>query len=680
MAEITGLHVKISADSAELERGMKKATLSIENLNKKMTDAGLAAIKYGKYLAAAGVAGAAVLVKHSLDAIDATNKLARELGTTSESLGTLQRAASYAGVSTGDLENSLRILNRTIGDGLQGNQQIRDSFDRLGLSLTKIAGMNADEKMIAISDAMRGLGSNSERAAALADLFGRSGMKMSDLVMGGRDAMKQAADEAKSLGLAISNIDARQVENANDAWTRAKGAVEGLGNLVAVKLAPYLDALAQKFTASANSAEAVGKVMDYVLGGIAVGVATASTAIDGLKLAFTGLAAVISGVLYGLASVQDMATWALQRGANSGISGINKLKGVWNDFVSATQAVPGGGLSESLKVNLTDPLNFATSAASEVKKNLDGIMESFGEQMDGFEGITSRAGKLADEFMKIEEASRNAAVTAENAYGEAFGGGEATMGETDAEKAAAEKAAEEAQAYRDQLTEKLAALVEANLTEEQLLVEKRDNELAILQEGLDAKLVAEEDYRAMVEEIEFGHLDAMRAMREKHLTDLERFQSMSWQDQTKTVTGALADMTAASASTSKAMFAVNKAASLANAIVNTAEAITKNHAAYPEPIGSIMAGIAAAAGAAQIAAISSTSFGGGGSAPSSGGGSSASAAAAKAPQQAEQERGAFVQVNLQGGNLYSSDQVRGLIGAINDQIDAGVQIRGVNVA
>jgi hypothetical protein len=65
------------------------------------------------------------------------------------------------------------------------------------------------------------------------------------------------------------------------------------------------------------------------------------------------------------------------------------------------------------------------------------------------------------------------------------------------------------------------------------------------------------------------------------------------------------------------IFGKNKAAAIAAAVINTAQAVTKNLAQYPMPYGGIMAGLALATGAAQIAAIKSTNLGGGGSAPRS---------------------------------------------------------------
>jgi len=74
----------------------------------------------------------------------------------------------------------------------------------------------------------------------------------------------------------------------------------------------------------------------------------------------------------------------------------------------------------------------------------------------------------------------------------------------------------------------------------------------------------------------------------------------------------LDEQLAASAQTSKKMFAVNKAASIAKAIVNTYEAATTALKAFPPPFGQLAAVATVGFGLQQVAAIKAQSFEGGG--------------------------------------------------------------------
>jgi hypothetical protein len=128
------------------------------------------------------------------------------------------------------------------------------------------------------------------------------------------------------------------------------------------------------------------------------------------------------------------------------------------------------------------------------------------------------------------------------------------------------------------------------------------------------------------------------------------------------------------ASTLTTAFAKNKTAGIAAAIINTAVGITKAFSSLPPPFSFAQAALIAASGAAQIAAIKSTTpSGGGGNAPSVHGAGGGSAAAEAAPAAAAESRQA-VTIDLKGG-LFSADQVRELVGQLNEYTsDGGVLI------
>ncbi|MEE4384159.1 MAG: hypothetical protein V2J02_19340 [Pseudomonadales bacterium] len=125
----------------------------------------------------------------------------------------------------------------------------------------------------------------------------------------------------------------------------------------------------------------------------------------------------------------------------------------------------------------------------------------------------------------------------------------------------------------------------------------------------------EEEHKMRMEEIERNHSMQMLGLSQRTLRQLERFQTLSWDRQASTVAGALSDMTAATATESKAMFELNKAAALANAALDAREAVTGAYKVGARiggpPLGAAFAAAAGAAQAAQISAIAGQSFGSG---------------------------------------------------------------------
>ena len=166
-----------------------------------------------------------------------------------------------------------------------------------------------------------------------------------------------------------------------------------------------------------------------------------------------------------------------------------------------------------------------------------------------------------------------------------------------------------ADAAKDALQKKLDSLTQSLLSEEDRIIESNIRRQQILADSLDAGLITEATMLALSEEQFQKSQDKLLAIRKRGLSDLEKFNAKSWQNQALDVTGALMAMTAGAADSNKTMFQVNKAASIANAVVSTYEAANKALAAYPPPFNFAAAAAVVAAGIANVSKIASTSFG-----------------------------------------------------------------------
>jgi Phage-related minor tail protein len=129
------------------------------------------------------------------------------------------------------------------------------------------------------------------------------------------------------------------------------------------------------------------------------------------------------------------------------------------------------------------------------------------------------------------------------------------------------------------------------------------------------------------------------------------------------------------ASTITALFPKQKGAAIAAAIINTAVGITEAMKLM-FPLNFIQAGLIAATGAAQIAAIRNTSPTGGGSVPSPGGGGGGTPATPPTP---EGPSGRSITIAIQGGQLFSSEQLAELIDRINDEVANGATLLSTEV-
>ncbi len=121
--------------------------------------------------------------------------------------------------------------------------------------------MDVAERLATISDRMEELGYSTAQQAEVLKAFGIRGQEMLSLFEGGGKSIRQARDDVKAFGVAVSQIDGVKVEQANDAWTTAMLLFKGIGNQVAVELAPLVKQLGDDFAAAGRELKGFGETI-----------------------------------------------------------------------------------------------------------------------------------------------------------------------------------------------------------------------------------------------------------------------------------------------------------------------------------------------------------------------------------------------------------------------------------
>lgn len=171
-------------------------------------------------------------------------------------------------------------------------------------------------------------------------------------------------------------------------------------------------------------------------------------------------------------------------------------------------------------------------------------------------------------------------------------------------------------------------------------------------------------------------LDQLHAVYETGFGSITDLVAQHSSQQAEMVVSSIADMANSMKGQSKKMFEVDKAFRLANAVITGYDAATSAWAFGMKVGGPPAAAAFTAASLARTAAlvnsIKSTNFGGGGG---GGGGGAGSAGSTAVPQQQQQQpENQIVNIDLQG-EIFGREQVRGLIGQINDALDDGYTLR-----
>lgn len=550
MANETDVFVRFGADIDPLKKGVQDAQGKLSQFG---TSARKTTNQLGKLGVAATAAGAAIGVKFvndSLDAIDSQAKLAKQLGTTSASMATLDRAAEMSGISMKNIESGAKNLDVALGEAAQGTGVAVDTLERLNLTAKDLEGLTLDQKILKVNAAIQKNIPATEQAAAAADLFGkRAGFAISQL---SPETIAEAKREVVGFGVAVSDVDAAKIEAANDAMATVGLAVKGVSNQFTVTLAPVLEMIANDFK------EAAIQTGGFKEEGIAA-VQGVASAVGFLGNAFRGIEVAIAGLDVGF---QTLKTGALGIGA------------IFSDEMAAAADQAAGDMAMSideLNAKLMEPL------PSEV---IDGYI--------------------------------------------------------------------------------------AKLTDERIL-EAKKTQLQVMND-LDAQA------------------GATRIQKEEEVQSAMAQIRQSWgKQQTGAVSKMFGDLSTLQQSGNKKMFEVGKAAARAQTVMSTYEGAQKAYTALAgipivgPALGVAAASAAIAAGGIRLQAINSTSFGGGGSVSAGAAGSTPSveAAATSSVPTASSPAQQVVLSGVNASDLYSGDQLFGLIEALNE---AGEDGKTLNVS
>lgn len=173
--------------------------------------------------------------------IDDTGKLADRLGISTESLVGLGHAADLAGVGFEEFGGMMVKLQKNLGKFADDEGKTQEVVEGLGISLRDLKGQDIDKTFLDITDAIAKTHDPLKRVELLTALFSKSGEKLANVMMAGKQSIREAMEEAKKLGMTFSRFEAAKVEAANDAFTRMKGAMAGIGNTLTIGLAPYFE-------------------------------------------------------------------------------------------------------------------------------------------------------------------------------------------------------------------------------------------------------------------------------------------------------------------------------------------------------------------------------------------------------------------------------------------------------
>src|SRR5690554_6718571 len=609
---VGGIRVRILGDDSDLQ--------------KKLGDSAKQLAKYGAAAAAAGAAAATALTVQGLKAVDAQAKLARSLDTTIDSLKAMQMAAGDAGID--GLEGSLARLNRRLGAAERGSGAAAHAVEALGLDLQALSGMDVDERMATIADAIRDSGASMQVAARHAQDLGFEQREAAAFFMQGGDAIRAYRGEVEALGLSMSEIDAAKVEAANDAFGAFGDQMEVISQTLAIQVAPLITAVSNMFEEAAKEAGGFGEATSDAFGYVVDAAAFVMDAVDGIKRVFELVA---DGVI---------AVWGTMTGFV-----LDKIETI----VEVLDKLPG--------IDMSDQVESIRAFASQTESVVASAVANMNDTL-----MAPMAGSKFKEFVaQAKDEAQKAAeeIAAQGLEIPQLGGG----------RGGEEGDEEEAEKHRAKIEERLERIREANMSELELLHEKFATENEVINEALENRLINEQEWDQLMRDQKARHEEELTAIEQEAADARQRVAEQEAQAKQRILSGAMSALTTLMNSESRKMFEIGKVAAISQSIISTYQGASEA-LKLGWPLGPIAAAAITTAGFANVAAIKSQSFGGSGA--TGGGGGSVTQnvnAQAEAVQPREQT---VANISLQG-DTFGRETVKSLMEQMNELADDGMR-------
>lgn len=363
----------------------------------------------GLSMAAAG-AGAALLgnAYKAAKSVDELNTLSKQTGFSVEELQKMQYASELVDVSFDTMTGSMAKLTRNMSSG-------SDAFSKLGISVKdEMTGQLRDANTVWYETlwALSKVENETERDALAMQIFGKSAADLSGIVDDGGVALIGYGNEAKELGLILSQDDVDAANKFNDAMdtlkARTSAAFMEAGASLAETLAPALEKVVTAVTKALQwFSDLDGSTQAFIL--TVLGLVAAISPVAGIISTLTGLAAALN-----VAMLPMIGTTALIVAGIAAVVAIGvALYKNWDTVVAS---------AKKLMQNLQTAFNNIRSTVSNVFNNVRNTISSvMSAAQNAVSSAVNRIKSLFNFSLKIPEVATGALDAARSAVDSVVG-------------------------------------------------------------------------------------------------------------------------------------------------------------------------------------------------------------------------------------------------------------------
>lgn len=423
MSNISRISAKLTASSKQFDSTFQKAMKGLmgfatgaDKLNKVKVGGGISKIpakadegssalsmlgSAAKYAAVAlaglSVVGAAKYVVGLAKASIETDRLAQSIGVMYEDLDATQAMMKSVGGNADDAADILSRMSQFAESSASGSIANRDILTRMGLDPDRLKDLDPTAQLAVIGNAIARLGTEEEKAAAAAAIFGDKASSALPLLLQNATGVNAVTDAVNKYGTGLSSVDISKFKQGQQALEQLQTRAEQFALRIAAEVVPSIVAIADEVMAILPSAsqfgdyiQSIGAALFFVFGVMLNNFNAMMIAFDGIQLGFLAFA--------------RTGTRAIELLVNS-IQPLLKVLGVLKETLDpksisdsmrrARQAIDdeqkniGKALTDRINGGFVDPLQFATKAEDMRKK-----MEETAKRMNDTRKTQNMAVKL----------------------------------------------------------------------------------------------------------------------------------------------------------------------------------------------------------------------------------------------------------------------------------------------
>ena len=656
MSQIGKLSVKIDANTTGFKKGIKDVQRSLGQVGTRLRESVNTFAKWGAGIATAATTAGVAIVQANLKSIRELNNLSMAANVSVADFQRMAFAAQQYGIEQQELGDILKDMNDRVGDFIQtGGGPMVDFFEKVapkvGLTAQSFRNLNGKDALQLYVDSLEAANLNQEDMVFYMEALSSKSTQLLPLLTKNGEEMGKMAEEAEALGIGMRDIDVQNALEAQKAIDSVTSTLKNETMEAVAEMAPLIEVLVEDFQALMQSSGNFSITAVEGLSKVAKAFAWVGNIIQGWKAIFAGLK--IAGL--GFTSLITVA--------------LRDLMALVNSFGNSLL----GGLQSTLRE--------MAQIASHVSDDMAGMFNSMADGIDGMKAkVPDVVRDLADSQLQALALAKEelAAIAATplptdnvDQWVEEIKARMAVIQEA-REKALGQKKEEEGEKNKPpEITvggevpgDKLAKLQENLQTETEMILEQMGIRYE-MEEALQLRHLEIELQQLQNKKDQGIALTEEEIRKEAELRKKQRAltKALTWKGIGETLN--------AVAGGSKKLQKLQQAYALANAGIAISAGIARaQELGFPANIAEMARVIAV--GVKSIQGIKSKkppSVAGAGAA------TTPSLPTPSAPQPlAPQMNQRRIDINIVGEGLMSTDQVRDLIGQINEETGNGVAL------